>query len=63
VSLSGVELAPFTTPHDVLRDGDYSGPVETLAESLPGKGPRIGMVTTGADMYFLQQLVALMKGS
>jgi hypothetical protein len=25
VSLSGVELAPFTAPHDVLRVGDHCG--------------------------------------
>jgi hypothetical protein len=59
VSLSGVELAPFTTPHDALRVGDHCGPVETLSESLPHKCPWTGMVTTGAGMYFLQQLVAL----
>jgi hypothetical protein len=59
VSLSGVELAPFTAPHDVLRVGDHCGPAETLSESLPDKCPRTGMVTAGAGMYLLQQLAAL----
>jgi hypothetical protein len=35
VSLSRVELAPFTAPHDVLRVGDRCGTVETLSESFP----------------------------
>jgi hypothetical protein len=30
-----------------------------LSESLPDKCPRTGVVNTGADMYFLQQLAAL----
>jgi hypothetical protein len=59
VSLSGVELTPFTAPHDVLRVGDHRGPVETLSESFPDKCSQTGMVTTGAVMYFLQHLVAL----
>jgi hypothetical protein len=45
VSLSGVELAPFTALHDVLGVGDRYGPVETLSESLPNKCPRTDMVT------------------
>jgi hypothetical protein len=59
MSLSGVELAPFTTLHDVLRVGDRCGLVETLSKSFPDKCSRTGMVTAGAGMYFLQQLAAL----
>jgi hypothetical protein len=59
MSLSGVELAPFTAPHDVLRVSDHCGPVETLSNSFPDKCSRTGVVTTGAGMYFLQQLTAL----
>jgi hypothetical protein len=59
MSLSSVELAPFTVPYDVLRVGDRRGPVETLSESLFDNCSRTGVVTVGADMYFLQQLAAL----
>jgi hypothetical protein len=59
MSLSGVELAPFTAPHDVLRVGYRRGPVETLLKSFPDKGPWTGVVTASAGMYFLQQLTAL----
>jgi hypothetical protein len=59
MSLSGVELAPFIAPHDVLRVGDRCGPVKTLSESFPDKCSRTGMVTAGAGMYLLQQLAAL----
>jgi hypothetical protein len=59
VGLSSVELAPLTAPHDVLGVCDCCGPIETLSESLPDKCPRTGVVTAGASMYLLQQLVAL----
>jgi hypothetical protein len=59
VILLSVELAPFTAPHDVLRVGDRCGPVEALSESFPDKCSRTGVVTKGAGMYFLQQLVTL----
>jgi hypothetical protein len=59
VSLPGVELAPFTASRNVLRVGDRCGPVKTLSVSFPDKCSRTSVVTTGADMYFLQQLVAL----
>jgi hypothetical protein len=59
MSLSGIELAPFTLLHDVLRVGDRCGPVETLSESLPNKCSRTDMVTVGVGMYFLQQITAL----
>jgi hypothetical protein len=59
MSLSSVELAPFTTPHDVLRVGDRCGPVEALSESFLDKCSRTSVVTAGAGMYFLQQLTAL----
>jgi hypothetical protein len=59
MSLSGIELAPFTAPHDVLRVGDFCGPVKTLSESFLDKCSRTGMLTASAGMYFLQQLAAL----
>jgi hypothetical protein len=59
VSLSSIELEPFTTPHDVLRVSDCHGPVETLSESFSDKCSRTGVVTAGASIYFLQQLAAL----
>jgi hypothetical protein len=59
MSLSSVELAPFTASHDVLRVGDYCGLVETLLESFSDKCSRTGVVTVGAGMYFLQLLAAL----
>jgi hypothetical protein len=59
VSLSRIELAPFTAPHDVLRVSDRCGPVETLSEIFPDKSSRTGVVSAGADMYFLQQLATL----
>jgi hypothetical protein len=59
MSLSSVELAPFTAPHDVLRVGNRCGPVETLSESFPDKCSRTSVVTAGAGMYFLQQLATL----
>jgi hypothetical protein len=61
VSLSSVELASFTTPHDVLGVCDRRGPVETLSESLSDKCSRTDVVTTGAGMYLLQQLAALIS--
>jgi hypothetical protein len=59
MSLSSVELAPFTLPHDVLRVGDRHGPIETLSESFSDECSRIGVVTAGVGMYFLQQFMAL----
>jgi hypothetical protein len=59
VSLSRAELAPFTTPHNVLRVGDRCGTVETLSKSFSDKSSRTGVVSTGAGMYFLQQLAVL----
>jgi hypothetical protein len=59
VSLPGIELAPFTAPHNVLRVGDRCGPAETLSESLPDKCSWTGVVATGNGMYLLQQLAAL----
>jgi hypothetical protein len=53
VSLSSIELAPFTVPHNVLGVRDYCGPVETLSKSLSDKRSRTGVVTTGAGMYLL----------
>jgi hypothetical protein len=61
MSLSSIELAPFTAPHDDLRVGDRRGPVETLSESFSDKCSQTGMVTAGAGMYFLQQLAALIS--
>jgi hypothetical protein len=59
MSLSSAELAPFIAPHDVLRVSDRRGPLETLSEGFSDKCSRTGVVTAGADMYFLQQLTAL----
>jgi hypothetical protein len=59
MSLSSLELAPFTMPHDVLRVGDRHGPIETLSESFSDECSRIGVVTAGVSMYFLQQFTAL----
>jgi hypothetical protein len=59
MSLSSVELAPLTAPHDVLRVGDCRGPLETLSERLSDKCSRTGVVTASAGVYFLQQLAAL----
>jgi hypothetical protein len=59
MSLSSIELAPFTASHDVLRVSNRRGAVETLPESFSDKCSRTDVVTAGADMYFLQQLTAL----
>jgi hypothetical protein len=59
MSLSSIELAPFTTSYDVLCVSDCHGPVETLSESFPDKCSRIGVVTASAGMYLMQQLAAL----
>jgi hypothetical protein len=59
MSLSSIELAPFTTSYDVLCVSDRHGPVETLSESFPDKCSRTGVVTASAGMYLMQQLVAL----
>jgi hypothetical protein len=59
--LSSVELAPFTTLHDVLGVCDRRGPIVTFSESLLDKCSRTGVVTTGVDMYLLQQLAALIS--
>jgi hypothetical protein len=53
VSLSSVELALFTTPHDVLVVCDCCGPTETLSNGLSDKFSRTNVVTAGADMYLL----------
>jgi hypothetical protein len=62
VSLPCIELAPLTTPHNALQVGDRRGPVETLSEGLFDECSWSGMVTTGASVYFLQQLTALISG-
>jgi hypothetical protein len=51
MSLSSIELAPFTASYDVLGVRDRCGPVETMSESLSDKCSRTGVVTAGADMY------------
>jgi hypothetical protein len=61
MSLSSVELAPFTAPRDALRVGDCRGQVETLSESFSDKCSKTSVVTAGASMYFLQQLAALIS--
>jgi hypothetical protein len=52
MSLSSVELAPFTAPHDVLRVSDHHGPVESLSKSFSDKCSQTGIVITGADIVF-----------
>jgi hypothetical protein len=54
VSLSCIELATLTVPHNVLRVGDRCGPIETLSESFSDKCSWAGMVTAGTSMYLLQ---------
>jgi hypothetical protein len=61
VSLSSVELAPFTSLHDVLGVYDRRGPVETLSKSFPDKCSRTCVVIAGASMYLLQQLATLIS--
>jgi hypothetical protein len=58
VSLSGVELRPLTTTHDVLGVC-HRGPVETLSESLSNKSPRVGMVSARAGMDLAKQFLTL----
>jgi hypothetical protein len=53
VSLSSVELAPFTTPHDVLGVCDCRGLVETLSEILSDKCSWTGVVSKGTGIYLL----------
>jgi hypothetical protein len=62
VTLSSIELAPFTAPHDVLGVCDCCGPIETLSEGLSDKCSQTGVVTAGAGMYLLQQLTAFVDG-
>jgi hypothetical protein len=63
VSLSYIELATITVPHNVLRVGDRCGPTETLSEGFSDKCSRPDMVTAGTSVYLLQQLVALISGN
>jgi hypothetical protein len=51
MSLSSIELTPFTASYDVLGVCDRCGLVETLSESLFDKCSRTGVVTVGAGMY------------
>jgi hypothetical protein len=51
MSLSSIELAPFTASYDVLGVRDRCGPVETLSESLPDKCSQTGVMTAGAGVY------------
>jgi hypothetical protein len=51
VSLSSVELAPFTTSYDVLGVLHCSGPAESLSEILYDKCSWTGVMTAGASMY------------
>jgi hypothetical protein len=51
VSMSSVELAPFTTWYDVLGVHHRRGPVESLSESLSDKCSRTDVMTAGAGVY------------
>jgi hypothetical protein len=53
MSLSSVELAPFTAPYNILRVCDRCGPVKTLSKSLSGKRSQTGVMTAGVGMYLL----------
>jgi hypothetical protein len=61
MSLSSVELAPITTPQDVLQVSDRYGPVETLSESFADKCSRTDMVTAGVGMYLVRKLATLIS--
>jgi hypothetical protein len=50
VSLSSIELAPFTTPYDVIGVCHHCGQVESLSESLSDKCSRASVMTAGAGM-------------
>jgi hypothetical protein len=50
VSLSGVELAPLATAHDVLGVCHHCGPVEPLSESFPNKCPWASVMPACAGM-------------
>jgi hypothetical protein len=51
VSLSSVELAPFTASYDVFGVRHCRRPVEYLSESLSDKCSRTSVMTAGAGMY------------
>jgi hypothetical protein len=53
VSLSCIELATLTAPHNVLRVGDRCGLIEALSESFSDKCSRPSMVTAGTIVYLL----------
>jgi hypothetical protein len=51
VSLSSVELAPFTMLYDVLGVRHHRGTVESLSESLSDKCSWTGVMTVGPGVY------------
>jgi hypothetical protein len=51
VSLSSVELTPFTASYDVLGVRHHCGPVESLSESLSDKCSRTSVMTASAGVY------------
>jgi hypothetical protein len=53
LSLSSVELTPFTASYDVLGVHHHRGPVESLSESLSDKCSRTSVMTAGAGVYLL----------
>jgi hypothetical protein len=61
MGLSGIELAPLTTPYNVLEVRHRRGPVESLSESLPDKCSRACMMTACACVDLSQQLAALVS--
>jgi len=58
----GEELASFTMSDQFLGVGDCGWPVKTCSESLPDQCSRSGVVATGADVYVIQKLDAIILG-
>ena len=62
VRLPGVELATLVGPHDVGGVGDRSGPVKALSKCVTHEGARHGVITAGASVDIMDQLLALGDG-
>ena len=60
--LPSIELAPFTSAHDLLGIGDCRRPVEPLAERVPDQGSWHGVMSSHSAVDINQQLLSLLDG-
>ena len=62
VRLTGIELAAFAGPHDVIGISNRGGPVKALTKCITHEGALCGVVTADGSVDVTDQLLALGNG-